>query len=72
MKIYSNLVLVEVIEYMTESQFERQCPHRDWSIALISIKNWFVCHGSQVDIIESLALGRYQGTHWVTLEARTM
>ena len=72
MKIYSNLVLVEVTEYMTESQSERQWPHRDWSIALIVIKNWFVRHGSQVGIIESLALGRYQGTHWVTLEARPM
>ena len=72
MKIYSNFVLVDVTEYMTESQSERQCPHRDWSIALISIKNWFVRHGSQVDIVVSLALGRYHGTHWVTLEARSM
>ena len=70
--IYSNLLLVEDTEYLTESQSERQWPHRDWSIALISIKNWFVRQGSQVGIMVSLALGRYQGRHWVTLEARSI
>ena len=33
---------------LTESQSERQCPHRACSVLLISCTNWVVCHGSQV------------------------
>ena len=70
--IYSNLLLVEDTEYLTESQSERQCPHLDGSIMLIIARNLLDFHGSQVGIMVSLTLGRYQGIHSVRLKARSM
>ena len=63
---------MEDTENLTESQSERQWPQLDGSMELIAARNLFVFQGSQLDIAVSLDLGRYQGTHWVTLEARPM
>ena len=70
--IYSNLLLVEDTENLTESQSERQWPQLDGSMELIAARNLFVFQGSQLGIAVSLDLGRYQGTHPVVLETRPM
>ena len=67
-----NLVLVEATVYLTVLQSDRQCPHWDWSIEMISTRNLLVFQGSQVSIFVSLERGKYHGIHPVTLEARFM